>query len=80
MSTCSSAAMPIWAFHGAKDSLVPIGGDQELIDALKTLGNTVRFTVRRTWRKLGPQKAAFVIFPYCDIQSVFSLPEIFCSG
>ena len=37
--------MPIWAFHGAKDSLVPIGGDQELIDALKTLGNNVRFTV-----------------------------------
>src|ERR1700757_1356413 len=22
----------------------------------------------------------FVIFPYCDIQSVFSLYEIFCSG
>jgi len=37
--------MPIWAFQGAKDSLVPIGGDQELIDALKALGNTVRFTV-----------------------------------
>jgi predicted peptidase len=37
--------MPIWAFHGAKDSLVPIGGDQELIDALKALGNIVRFTV-----------------------------------
>jgi predicted peptidase len=37
--------MPIWAFHGAKDSLVPIGGDQELIEALKALGNIVRFTV-----------------------------------
>ena len=37
--------MPIWAFHGAKDSLVPIGGAQELIDALKSLGNDARFTV-----------------------------------
>jgi predicted peptidase len=37
--------MPIWAFHGAKDSLVPIGDDQELINALKALGNVVRFTV-----------------------------------
>jgi predicted peptidase len=37
--------MPIWAFHGAKDSLVPIGGDQELLEALKALGNVVRFTV-----------------------------------
>ncbi|MBV9874733.1 MAG: prolyl oligopeptidase family serine peptidase [Verrucomicrobia bacterium] len=37
--------MAIWAFHGAKDNLVPIGGDEELIDALKSLGNDARFTV-----------------------------------
>ena len=37
--------MPIWAFHGAKDSLVPMGGSEELIDALRSLGNDVRFTV-----------------------------------
>jgi predicted esterase len=37
--------MPIWAFHGAKDSLVPIGGSEELIGALRSLGNDVRFTV-----------------------------------
>ncbi len=29
--------MPIWAFRGAKDSLVPIGGSEELIDALRSL-------------------------------------------
>jgi predicted esterase len=33
--------MPIWAFHGAKDDLVPIGGQQGLVDALKNLGNDV---------------------------------------
>jgi len=38
---------PIWAFHGAKDDLVPIGGQQGLVDALRKLGNDVRFTVLR---------------------------------
>jgi predicted esterase len=37
--------MPIWAFHGSDDNLVPIGGTQDLIDALRALGNNVRFTV-----------------------------------
>ena len=37
--------MPIWAFHGAKDSLVLIGGSEELIDALRSLDNDVRLTV-----------------------------------
>jgi predicted peptidase len=37
--------MPIWAFHGANDSLAPIRDTQELVDALKALGNNVRFTV-----------------------------------
>jgi predicted peptidase len=37
--------MPIWAFHGSDDKLVPIGEDQDLIDALHRLGNDVRFTV-----------------------------------
>jgi predicted peptidase len=37
--------MPIWAFHGSNDSLVPIGGTNDLIDALRSLGNDVRFTV-----------------------------------
>jgi predicted peptidase len=37
--------MPIWAFHGSDDNLVPIAGVQDLIDALRALGNDVRFTV-----------------------------------
>jgi predicted peptidase len=37
--------MTVWAFHGAKDSLVPIGGSEELIDALSSLGNNVPVTI-----------------------------------
>lgn len=37
--------MPIWAFHGSSDDLVPIAGTKDLIDALHALGNDVRFTV-----------------------------------
>jgi predicted esterase len=37
--------MPIWAFHGEKDDLVPVSDTQDLIDTLRTLGNEVRFTV-----------------------------------
>ena len=37
--------IPIWAFHGAKDSAVPIENSQELIDALKRLGAKPKFTI-----------------------------------
>ena len=37
--------VPIWAFHGAKDSVVPVERTQKLIDALKELGATPTFTV-----------------------------------
>ena len=37
--------MPIWAFHGEKDDLVPVSDTQGLIDTLRALGNEVRFTV-----------------------------------
>jgi hypothetical protein len=33
------------AFHGAKNDLVPIGGQQTLVEALKNLANYVRFSV-----------------------------------
>jgi predicted peptidase len=37
--------LPIWAFHGSDDDLAPLGGHKDLIDALRALGNQVRFTV-----------------------------------
>jgi predicted peptidase len=41
----SRLEMPIWAFHGAKDNLVPLKRSQEMIDAVKAAGGDVKFTV-----------------------------------
>lgn len=38
--------MPIWAFHGEKDDVVPLAEHQKTIDSIKNAGNlTVKFTV-----------------------------------
>jgi predicted esterase len=37
--------VPTWVFHGAKDSVVPLSMGQEMVDALKAAGGTVRFTI-----------------------------------
>ena len=37
--------MPIWAFHGADDTITPLEDDQEMIDALIAVGGSPKFTV-----------------------------------
>ena len=37
--------MPIWAFHGAKDYIVPIAPHRQLIEAVKERGGNARLTV-----------------------------------
>jgi hypothetical protein len=37
--------MPVWAFHGAEDPLVPLADAQKTVDALKQAGAEVRFTI-----------------------------------
>jgi predicted peptidase len=37
--------LPIWVFHGAKDSAVPLEESEKMVDALKALGSNVKFTV-----------------------------------
>jgi predicted peptidase len=37
--------VPIWAFHGAKDPVVPLAAGQVMVDAVKRAGGDVRFTV-----------------------------------
>jgi predicted peptidase len=37
--------VPIWVFHGDKDPVVPIGGDRDMVTALKAQGADVTFTV-----------------------------------
>ena len=39
------AQVPVWAFHGARDSVVPIAADREMVDAVREAGGQVRFTV-----------------------------------
>ncbi len=42
---CRLKDLPTWAFHGAKDDVVPIAGDQAMNDAIKACGGNPRFTV-----------------------------------
>ncbi|QDT47112.1 Prolyl oligopeptidase family protein [Symmachiella dynata] len=37
--------IPVWCFHGAKDPVVKIADDQQVIDALRKLGANPHFTV-----------------------------------
>lgn len=39
------AKIPIWVFHGAKDSVVPLKESQQMVDAVKARGGNVQFTV-----------------------------------
>jgi predicted peptidase len=37
--------MPIWAFHGAKDPIVPLAKGQEMVEAVKRGGGSPKFTI-----------------------------------
>jgi predicted peptidase len=42
---CALASVPVWAFHGALDTVVEPWQSQVLVDALKKCGGEVRFTL-----------------------------------
>ncbi len=42
---CAIKDVPVWAFHGAKDNVVPVQRSEEMVDALKKCGGNVLFTV-----------------------------------
>ena len=42
---CDLKNAPIWAFHGAKDVIVPLDAEQGLVKALQTCEGDVQFTV-----------------------------------
>ena len=42
---CDLVDVPMQAFHGAKDELIPLEAEKELIDALKACGGNVQFSV-----------------------------------
>jgi dienelactone hydrolase len=37
--------LPVWVFHGAKDQAVPIKQSEDMVNALKKVGNNAKFTV-----------------------------------
>jgi predicted peptidase len=36
--------VPVWAFHGAKDEVVPVSRTREMVAALKAVGSPVKYT------------------------------------
>ncbi len=36
--------LPIWVFHGVKDPVVPLKQSEDMVEALKAVGNAVKFT------------------------------------
>ena len=37
--------LPVWAIHGADDTIVPLALGQQPVQALQAAGNKVRFTI-----------------------------------
>ena len=54
---CALRAIPVWEFHGGKDSNVPLHGAEILVEAFKACGGNIQFTVypdadhEETWRQ-----------------------------
>jgi len=44
-NVCAIKDVPVWAFHGAKDDLVPLEESEKMVETLKACGGNVRFTV-----------------------------------
>ena len=42
---CLLRNVPVWAFHGAKDPVVPLRDEEEMVNALKACGGDVKFTI-----------------------------------
>lgn len=41
----SMEGLPIWCFHGAKDTVVPLSESENMVEVWKQVGATVKFTV-----------------------------------
>lgn len=38
------AALPIWVFHGAKDSIIPVESSRKMVAAIRAAGGNVKYT------------------------------------
>lgn len=42
---CDLAHLPVWAFHGARDTIVPLEFSRQMIEALQACGGDARLTI-----------------------------------
>jgi predicted peptidase len=42
---CVLKNVPVWAFHGAKDDIIPLKDGEKMVNTLKECGGNVKFTV-----------------------------------
>ena len=42
---CDLKEVPVWAFHGGRDDIIPVEAGQELVDALNACGGNAKFTI-----------------------------------
>jgi hypothetical protein len=42
---CDLKEVPVWAFHGGRDQIIPVEAEQELVDALVACGGNAQLTV-----------------------------------
>lgn len=42
---CDLKNVPVWAFHGGRDDIIPVEAEQGLVDALNACGGNAKFTV-----------------------------------
>jgi len=45
VSACALKRVPVWAFHGAKDDVIPLDSDRAMIDAINRCGGTAKLSV-----------------------------------
>ncbi len=46
-TVCRMKGVPVWAFHGAKDNVVPLSSTEEMIEALRKCGAEPMLTIYR---------------------------------
>jgi len=42
---CDLKEVPIWAFHGGRDDIIPVEAGQELVDAINACGGNAKYTI-----------------------------------
>ena len=44
-AVCALKDVPVWAFHGAKDTVIPVEHSEQMVERLKACGGNVQFTI-----------------------------------